>query len=132
MWEYESTNLLQEVYCTVLMSNTAYEIMAKKRSCLIAQTDIWWRFIAPFWKEKGREAMPCSADKTKCTAVAEAEQCKRGEASTTSCPIYDENPDSLLVRADWMGHDHPAIQYLASWRPDLSTKIKKIPLTTVS
>jgi hypothetical protein len=118
----EYSTLEESVRCTVVMSNSAYDVMATKRSCLIAQTELWWKFIESHWGEKGKNALPCRCDRELCTVKAEAEQCLRGEASTTSCPIYDGNPKSLKIRADYMGQEHPAIQLLLKYRPDLNWK----------
>lgn len=111
----ENMCLLDKIKCTIILSDTAYKIMCKKRSCLIAQLELWQSFLQPFWETEGINALPCLGKKELCICAAEAQDCMNGKASTLSCAIYDGKKESLDKRAAYMGEDSFIIKNLREW-----------------
>ena len=120
--EYDALPLDTKLCMTLVMSSAHYENLCRRRSCLIAQVELWYPFTKSNWRKNGIAATPCNGDKQQCICQVEAEFILDGKNSTTvSCPIYDLKKSSIDRRAIYMGEGHEIIKALRTGLEDKLT-----------
>jgi len=104
--------LSAELKTTAVMTNEAYLAVCQKRSCFIAQIELWSNFIMEGVKELGfPKALPCGGCKSDCPLEIEAIDCEERNATTLPCPIYS-GKDHWEARKDYIGEDHPIVEVM--------------------
>jgi hypothetical protein len=111
------------VYAQIMMPADFAEELVRKRSCWIAQTDLWSPIVQELEKIIGKSARPMlPCDDGRCRFKIDNDLRKAGKDPSPPCPVAakienEKLPNDAAVEAVKYAHRRP---YLAFWLKEIS------------